>query len=193
MSCALPAHSERNMHIKESKKGLNYSYIFLGFFILSLVTFGIANNLQAKQFHSATTGGAALKLLEHDLKGELMRSFVDQSAQLSLHQSLYETALQGGYVSLSPCGSINGLHIWAKKTQQSDKVCIPNSHRTVKRKFSKHFEEYHKLYEPIKDIDYEITVFQKGPAFHIIGTALQNILLDLDPNKKILENTKKIL
>src|SRR3989344_1728653 len=161
----------------KSKKGIDFMYIVLGFFLVALVMYGCVKTAGQNQFKTKYAGEASIAIFETEMEATNMRFYIDRSAYLSTEQTLYDLSKTGGFEEESPCGSINGDSIISLHQ------CQPNTQASYQNMFDTHLKNHLQLYNKNKIADnYQYAIVDYTP-FTVKGTSFQKMLVPIVKEK----------
>ena len=164
----------KNRKTAFGKKGMVFE---VGILIVTIIVV-IATFLTVLKRHSDfdnSIGDIQLATLESYQTGENTLLFIDESAVLTAHQTLYDLGKSGALYSNQDCGEIDGYNYWL----DGEKDCTPNQQQFEKT-FEKFFLQNLKLYSA-------------NPPFNVKNPdENHDISLDFDANK-IYANARTVL
>ena len=129
-----------------SKKAAVWYYIILLGFILGLAAFYYYNAKFDPPEQSKIGNEIFKQVIERDLEISSIQYYIQESAKLSLIDSIYSIARKGGFYDNSPCGSYQGIPLLQTKDKGMDE-CTPNIEKELVSEFLSYLGSYLKNYK----------------------------------------------
>jgi hypothetical protein len=165
------------------KKAMILYYPIIMGFVIGLAYFYVNSLMSESEGQTNYVGEIALNYLKTDKESIPILNYIEDSAEQSSYQSIYDLALNGGFYTESECGSYQQTNLWISET----KDCYPKVNKTITSFLNEHLNNYLAINEDTSQFinNYDFLLKQEENKLRIMGIATLPTIIPITIKEKI--------